>query len=307
MKIRIGTRGSGLALYQANLVKDALLSAFPGTDIELVVIKTKGDKILDVALSKIGDKGLFTKELENFLFSGEIDVAVHSLKDIPTTLPEGLTLCAVTQREDRRDALVSRESKKLDDLNGSHKIATSSLRRKASLLRYNSSLKVIDIRGNIDTRLGKMQAGYCDAIVMAVAGLKRMGMEKHITEILPPDQFLPAVGQGALGLEIRADDTKMSDILVHINHPDTWTEISAERAFMKKLEGGCLVPVGCHTLLQGSGLTMTGFVSGTDGKNYLHHMLSGSAAEPGKLGDALAAALLDMGGDRVLREIRNSE
>jgi hydroxymethylbilane synthase len=305
MHIKIGTRGSQLALFQARLVKDILTSVLPAAIIELVVIKTKGDKILDVALSKIGDKGLFTRELEMALMRNEIDIAVHSLKDMPTRLPDGLHIGAVTEREDRRDALVSRNKKRLNELTPEDKIATSSLRRKASLLRYNSSLKIIDIRGNINTRLQKMEAGYCDAMVMALAGLKRMGMEQHVTEILPPGEFLPAVGQGALGLETRIDDKVMTELLAGINHHPTWTAIIAERAFMRRLEGGCLVPVGCFTMLDQMDLTISGFVSSTDGREYLEDKLTGNPSEPEALGTRLAERLIGRGADQILRQIRN--
>jgi hydroxymethylbilane synthase len=304
-RIRIGTRGSQLALIQARLVSDVLKAAEPGISTELVVIKTKGDIILDVALSKIGDKGLFTRELELSLMRGETDIAVHSLKDIPTRLPEGLHIGAVTEREDRRDVLVSVNNIKLNSLLPGHRIATSSLRRKASLLHHSPGLQIIDIRGNINTRLRKMESGYCEAMVMALAGLKRMGMTQFITEILPPDKFMPAVSQGALGLETRIDDESITELLGRIIHRPTWTAISAERAFMRTLEGGCLIPVGCFTVLDKSDLTISGFISSTDGSEYLEDKLTGDASDPEELGISLAKKLLGMGGDKILGQIRN--
>ncbi len=304
--IRIGTRGSQLALYQAGLVKNVITAAMPAMAVEIVIIKTKGDKILDVALSKIGDKGLFTKELELALLRNEIDIAVHSLKDIPTSLPGGLLLGAVTEREDRRDALVSRNKKRLEELTPVDTVATSSLRRRASLLRYNNNLKIIDIRGNINARIQKMESGHCDAMIMALAGLKRMGLEHHVTEILSPDRFMPAVSQGALGLETRAGDRHINSFLEKINHRPTWTSIIAERAFMRTLEGGCLVPVGCFTVLDKTDLSLSGFVSSTDGKEYIEDEIAGKASDPEKLGTDLAEKLLKRGGDKILAGIRNS-
>jgi hydroxymethylbilane synthase len=304
--IRIGTRGSQLALHQAGIVSELLKLAIPGVVTELVVIKTKGDKILDVALSKIGDKGLFTRELEVALMQDEIDIAVHSLKDIPTRLPDGLHIGAVTQREDRRDALVAADGRKMHQLTPGDMIATSSLRRKASLLRYNSSLRVIDIRGNINTRISKMESGYCQAMVMAMAGLKRMGMEQHVSQILSPEEFMPAVSQGVLGLEVRIDHREINDILAKINHPPTWTEVSAERAFLRTLEGGCLVPAGCYTVLGKDKLSISGFISGTDGTDYLSDKMEGNSSHPEEPGIRLATKLLDRGGDRIMRQIRNT-
>jgi hydroxymethylbilane synthase len=303
--IRIGTRGSQLALYQANLVGGLLRSALPGITTELAVFKTKGDKILDVALSKIGDKGLFTRELEIALLNDEIDIAVHSLKDMPTKLPEGLHIGAVTPREDRRDALVATGGKLLDQLTSEDMIATSSLRRRASLLRYNPGLRIIEIRGNIDTRIGKMESGYCQAMVMAMAGLKRMGMERYVTQILSPGEFMPAVSQGALGLQARIDHRGINGILQQINHQPTWIEISAERSFLRTLEGGCQVPAGCHTVLDNERLSISGFISGTDGKDYIEDKFEGKASGPQEAGTRLAGRLLNMGGGRILRSIRN--
>jgi hydroxymethylbilane synthase len=302
--IKIGTRGSRLALSQASLVRDVITTVLPGAVIEIIIIKTKGDKILDVALSKIGDKGLFTKELEQALLQNEIDIAVHSLKDMPTSLPEGLHIGAVTEREDRRDALVSKDRKPLRELGPDDLIATSSLRRRASLLRYNDRLKITDIRGNVNTRLRKMESGECQAMVMAVAGLKRLRLEKCITEILSPSEFMPAVGQGALGLEVRADDDPVNELLSRINHQPTWTEVLAERAFLQKLEGGCLVPAGCLTVLKGTELTVSGFVSSTDGSEYLEGSVSGKASQPSSLGIMLAEKLIGQGGDILLKRIR---
>ncbi len=305
-EIKIGTRGSQLALFQANYVKEILTNLFPQYSISLEIIKTKGDKILDVALSKIGDKGLFTKELEIALEENTIDIAVHSLKDMPTQLPSGLKLGAVTEREDVRDALVSRNHLNLNELTHNHKIATSSLRRKASLLHYNKKFQIIDIRGNVNTRLEKMETGYCDAMIMAYAGLKRLGFEKFITEIIPPDVIMPAVSQGAIGIETRQKDAFMDTCMAKINHLPTWQAITAERAYMRILEGGCQVPVGCYAQLTESTITLTGFIASTNGIEYLKESQTGSINDAEKIGIQLAETLINRGGRRLLNEIRIS-
>lgn len=305
--VKIGTRGSQLALYQANNVKDILEHTFPDLTVELVIIKTKGDKILDTALSKIGDKGLFTKELEVALLNHEVDIAVHSSKDLPTTLPGGLKLGAVTERADIADALISKNHIPLNELTKHHKVATSSLRRRANLLHFNPELQIIDIRGNVNSRLKKMEEGYCDAMIMAAAGLKRLGLEKYITEILPVDTFIPAVSQGAIGIESRENDPETDEILAKISHDLTWKSITAERAFMRKLEGGCQVPVGCVSTITGSKLTLKGFVASVDGSTYLCEELTGNLDKAEQLGDQLAQKLIEKGGAKILQEIRIPE
>lgn len=300
----IGTRGSRLALYQANLVKDLIKKNFPESEPEIKIIHTKGDKILDTSLSKIGDKGLFTKELEVELINGTIDMAVHSLKDMPTLLPEGLKLAAVCKRGDIRDALVSLNGKKIHELGPDDKIATSSLRRRASLLNYNPDFQIVDIRGNVNTRLRKMEDGHCDAMIMAYAGLQRLGLEDRVSEVLDPETFIPAVSQGAIAVE-SADGNTASDILFEkINHLDTCISVSAERACMRTLEGGCQVPVGCWSKLENDILSLTGFVASVDGKTYLRDTVSGNAADARKLGIELAEKLLARGGKAILDGIR---
>lgn len=305
--LKIGTRGSQLALYQANHIKDMLESAFPHLHVKLVIIKTKGDKILDTALSKIGDKGLFTKELEVALMNKEVDIAVHSLKDMPTVLPEGLKLGAVVKRGDIADALVSKNHTPLKALTKNHKIATSSLRRRASLLHYNPSLQIVDIRGNVNSRLKKMEEGHCDAMIMAAAGLKRLGLEKYITEILPPDTFIPAVSQGAIGIESRENDEPTDAILKEITHQLTWQIVTAERAFMNTLEGGCQVPVGCVSTINKDELTLKGFVSSVDGSTYLCQEYTAPIENSVEAGERLAEMLIEQGGAKILKEIRLPE
>ncbi len=303
--LRIGTRGSQLALYQAELTKKNLLEKFPDLNVEIVVIQTKGDKILDVALSKIGDKGLFTKEIENALLENKVDVAVHSLKDLPTKLPEGLTLGAVLERAEFRDALVSRDGRKLDELTEKDVIATSSLRRKASLLRYNKKLQIVDIRGNVNTRLRKMEEGYCDAMIMAAAGLQRLGLDKYITEIINPEVIIPAVSQGIIAIESRENDTVTSGYLEAVNHTPTWLAGEAERGFLRTIEGGCQVPVGCFSKTTGDLLFLTGFVASMDGEVYLLETQDGNIKDPKAAGIKLAEKLLARGAAKIMQEIRN--
>ncbi|MFB6319446.1 MULTISPECIES: hydroxymethylbilane synthase [unclassified Saccharicrinis] len=303
-KLVIGTRGSQLALYQANYMKDILSKNFPELLVEIKIIKTKGDKILDVSLSKIGDKGLFTKELEVELINGTIDIAVHSLKDMPTQLPEGLKLAAVSERGDINDALVSFTGKKLKDLTPEDRVATSSLRRRAGLLNYNKNITIVDIRGNVNTRLKKMEDGYCDAMIMAYTGLKRLGLEKHVSEIISPDIMIPAVSQGAIGVETVTGRPELDAVMQQISNEDTWISITAERAFMRTLEGGCQVPVGCYTELKEGRLTLKGFVASVDGSRYISEVLSGDAAQAENLGIELAEKLIERGGKDILDEIR---
>ncbi len=302
--VKIGSRGSRLALYQAERVQEKIADLAPEVDTEIEVIKTKGDKILDVALSKIGDKGLFTRELEKALASGEIDMAVHSLKDLPTALPSGFAVGAALERGDFRDALVSLNSRKLHELNSNDRVGTSSLRRRAGLLHLNSKPQIVDIRGNVQTRLKKMEEGLCEATVMAVAGLQRIGLEGYITEILPPDLFIPAVSQGIIAVETRENDPCIQTLCDRISHPPTWLAARAERAFLNTLEGGCQIPAGCYTETGESTFSITGFVSSLDGQLYVRDRLSGHPAEAEALARQLATKLLMEGGDAILEQIR---
>lgn len=302
--IKIGTRGSQLALYQAELTKKLLLEQFSEIAVEIVIIKTKGDKILDVALSKIGDKGLFTKELEVALIKNEVDIAVHSLKDLPTNLPEGLKLGAVLKRGEFRDALVSKDGRKLNELTSNDTIATSSLRRQAGLLRYNKEFKIVDIRGNVETRLRKMEEGYCDAMIMAAAGLQRLELDKYITEIIEPEVIIPATSQGAIAIESRINDPRIDAFLKEINSSNTWNAIEAERGFLRKVEGGCQVPVGCYTEIDNETITITGFVASVDGTEYLQDTESGLIKDAELTGIKLAQNLIAKGAKRILADIR---
>jgi len=302
--IRIGTRGSQLALYQAKKVKATLESLFPELQVELKIIKTKGDKILDVALSKIGDKGLFTKEIENELIDGSVDIAVHSLKDLPTKLPEGLKLGAVLERGEFRDAFVSKDGRKLADLKPGDVVATSSLRRIAGLLKINDKIIIKDIRGNVNSRLQKMEEGYCDAMIMAAAGLQRLGLERYITEVIDPEVVMPAVSQGAIAIETRESDTDVDVLMTKVNHVATWNAIVAERAFLAHLEGGCQVPLGCYSRMEDGQLVLSGFVASVDGKQYIKETVSGELSKGAELGVEMAEKMLEKGAHEILSQIK---
>lgn len=304
--IRIGTRGSQLALYQAEKVKATLQQQAPEIPVELVIIHSKGDKILDVALSKIGDKGLFTKELEEALYRNEIDMAVHSLKDLPTTLPEGLKLGGVLERGEVRDALVSIKGITMDTLSPAHTIATSSLRRKAQLLKINPDLHIVDIRGNVNTRLRKMEEGHCDAMFMAAVGLQRLGLDNYISEVIEPNVIIPAVSQGAIAMETRQNDARVDAVVQAINHKPTFITITAERIFLKKLEGGCQIPIGCYSKVEGDSFTMTGFMAYIDGTNYMEETLSGKVSESETIANQLADYFISRGSGQLLERIRNA-
>jgi len=303
---RIGTRGSQLALYQANQVKIAIEKHLPGRYAEIVIIHTKGDRILDVALSKIGDKGLFTKELEVALLNNDVDMAVHSLKDLPTFFPEGLKLGAVLKRSEVRDALVSKNGKSLSQLGPNDVIATSSLRRKAQLLSYNPDFKIIDIRGNINTRLAKMDNGHCDAMIMAATGLQRLGLEEKISEIIDIEIMVPAVSQGAIGIEIRKNDPITETIMKGINHDETMTITTAERAYLKSMEGGCQIPIGCYTKRNGDDFSFTGLVADLKGKRCIKLTLNGKFNEAETIALEVSKQMVAKGATEILEEIRNN-
>lgn len=304
--IRIGTRGSQLALYQAKKVKATLEVLFPELHVELKIIKTKGDKILDVALSKIGDKGLFTKEIENELIDGSVDIAVHSLKDLPTKLPEGLKLGAVLERGEFRDAFVGRNGKKLADLKAGDVVATSSLRRIAGLLKINNQIVIKDIRGNVNSRLQKMEDGYCDAMIMAAAGLQRLELDSYITEIIDPEIVMPAVSQGAIAIETRMNDPEIDVLMEKLNHTLTWNAITAERAFLARLEGGCQVPLGCYSKVEDGLLTLSGFVASVDGTQYIKETISGEVNKGSDLGVQMAEKMIERGAGQILNQIKSS-
>ncbi|MBD2165856.1 hydroxymethylbilane synthase [Calothrix membranacea FACHB-236] len=301
--IRIGSRKSQLALVQTHWVKEQLQKSFPEIAFEVHTMSTQGDKILDVALAKIGDKGLFTKELEVGMLNKEIDFAVHSLKDLPTNLPEGLTLAAITERENPADALVLHEKYKgqtIDTLPEGAVIGTSSLRRLAQLRNQFPHFTFKDVRGNLNTRMAKLDAGEYDALILAVAGLERLGMSDRVHQILPKEISLHAVGQGALGIECRADDTELISLLKAIEHPQTRDRCLAERAFLRDLEGGCQVPIGVNTEIHGDQLTLTGIVASVDGQKLVKDTVSGEAKNAEQLGTELANLLRQQGAQEIL-------
>jgi hydroxymethylbilane synthase len=299
----IGARGSRLAVWQAEWVQARLNELAPELTVSLQRIKTSGDKILDVPLAATGGKGLFVKEIEEALLRKEIDLAVHSMKDVPTILPDGLSILCVPAREDPRDVLVSRDSCSLDQLPKGSRIGTSSLRRQAQLLHYRPDLHIELLRGNLDTRLRKLHNGEYDAIVLAAAGLMRMGWSNKVTEYLPPEVSLPAIGQGALGLEGRRNDRFVQTLVDKLEHRPTRTAVMAERALLKRLEGGCQVPIAAHATVKGDTLIMDGLIASVDGQRLVRGTIQGPASEAQSLGSQLAEKLLAQGGDRILNEI----
>lgn len=304
--IRIGSRKSQLALVQTHWVQEQLQQAFPDITFEVQTMNTQGDKILDVALAKIGDKGLFTKELEDGMLNGDVDFAVHSLKDLPTRLPEGLMLGCVTERENPADALVlhaKHHGKQLDTLPEGAVIGTSSLRRLAQLRHHFPHFEFKDVRGNLNTRLAKLDAGEYDALILAVAGLQRLGMGDRVHQVIPAEVSLHAVGQGALGIECRTNDPEILTLLKVLEHQPTAYRCHAERAFLRELEGGCQVPIGVNTELSGETLTLTGIVASLDGQRLAKDQVSGPATDAEQLGTELAQKLRQQGAQEILDEI----
>jgi hydroxymethylbilane synthase len=304
--IRIGSRGSALALWQSHHVRDRLLQAHPGLEIEIEIITTTGDKILDVPLAKIGDKGLFTKELDRALLDGRVNIAVHSLKDIPTRIEPGLALAAVGKREDPSDALIVAPGRpaNLIGLPAGSRIGTSSLRRRAQLLALRTDIEVLDLRGNVDTRLAQVAAGKYDAIILALAGIKRLGFADRAAEVLRAPTWLPAVGQGALGIVCRDDDAKTRDILAFFDDDTTHRATIAERAFLRELEGGCQVPIAALGVADDNGVHLHGLVASLDGSTVLRTDAHGDDAA--SLGKQLAHTLLEQGAGDVLAAVRRA-
>jgi len=303
-KLVIGTRGSKLALFQANLVKSKLEKAYPTLEVVINIIKTKGDKILDIALSKIGDKGFFTKEIQDELHKKHVDIAVHSLKDLPTELPKGTRIGAIMERASHRDVLVSIDGKKLADFTSEDKIATSSLRRKSQLLQINKEFKVIEIRGNVDTRIRKMHDGHCQGLIMAAAGIERLGLQEHISEYLNETQMLTAPGQGAIAIEIREDDNSTLEFLSVLNHKESVICVTAERSFLNRLEGGCQIPFAAHATLDGDHLVLEGLVATLDGRKMQRETIKGNSKDAIQLGIDLANSIKNNGGYEILEEIK---
>jgi hydroxymethylbilane synthase len=308
-KIIIGTRGSQLALWQANWVKAEIEKRHPGIEVEIKVISTKGDRVLDVSLPKLGEqgKGLFTKELEDAIFEHRVDLAVHSLKDLPTELPAGLHIGAICEREDVRDALVAHIAiRSFNELPQRALIGTSSLRRQAQLLAARPDLVIEPVRGNVDTRLRKLDEGQYDAIVLAAAGLHRLGHANRITEHLNEELMLPAVGQGALAIETREDDSATAEIIHALDHEATRLACTAERAFLQGLGGGCLVPIAAHATIESDVMTLNGLVTSPDGSEAVRGTQSGSSYDAELIGRQLADDLLARGAGGILRRQRDA-
>lgn len=307
-KIVIGSRGSELALWQANFVKHELEMKNKNVKVEINIIKTKGDKILDVALSKIGDKSLFTKELEVELLAKRIDLAVHSLKDLQTQIPEGLKLAAVTKRHDVEDVLIARKKGiTIQSLPEYGIVATGSLRRRSQLLHLRPDLTVLDLRGNVPSRIKKFLESEWDAIILARAGVERLNLKKHISSFISTDEILPAVGQGALGIEIHSENKIAEEIIKSIHHEDTYKAVLAERALLRALEGGCQVPIGAFAEVKSSGLYLDALVGALDGSVTYRKKIRGSKIDPEKLGKTLAKDLLRAGADEILKEVYKSD
>ena len=299
----LGTRASKLAVQQSEWVQRQLYALAPDVTVTLQKIQTSGDKILDVPLAQIGGKGLFVKEIEEALLSGEIDLAVHSMKDVPTELPEGLAILCVPPREDPRDALISRDGRSFMDLPRGARIGTSSLRRQSQLLHARPDLTIAMLRGNLDTRIKKLRGGQFDAIVLAAAGLRRLDWAHEITEYLSPQISLPAIGQGALGIEGRKDDLFMRSLLSGLDHAESKTAVLAERALLHRLQGGCQVPIAAYATVAGKIVRLEGLVSSVDGKELFRDVAEGTIEEPESIGVQLAERLLAHGGDRILQAI----
>lgn len=299
--IVIGTRGSPLALWQANHVAERLRAAFPALSVRLEAIKTTGDKILDVPLAKVGGKALFVKEIEEALLERRVDLAVHSMKDVPTELPPGLRICAITEREDPHDVLITRTGTCFKDLPARARVGTSSLRRQAQLLHHRPDLEIVGLRGNLETRIRKLATEGLDAIVVAAAGVKRLGLMDRITQFLPPDISLPAIGQGALGIEIR--EPSIQRVVSILNHPDTHVAVLAERAFLRRLGGGCQVPFAAHARILDDQVILRGLVATPDGKHMIVGEHQGPRTEGEAVGTALAEDLLSRGAGEIIRAL----
>jgi hydroxymethylbilane synthase len=304
-KLVIASRESALALWQARHIQAHLQALYPDTAVEILGMTTTGDQILDSPLARIGGKGLFVKELEQALADGRADLAVHSMKDVPMNLPEGFALAATGEREDPRDAFVSVRHQYLEDLPHGSVVGTSSLRRQSQLQARFPHLRIESLRGNLQTRLRKLDEGQYAAIILAAAGLKRLGLGQRITQLLSPEHSIPAVGQGALGIEIRADRADMRDLLQPLNHADTAACVEAERAMSRALAGSCTVPLGAYGYIEDGVLRLAGFVASTDGSEMVRDTVEGAPRDADALGRALAQKLINRGADRILAALEH--
>ena len=303
-KFVIGSRGSDLALWQANYVKTSLENLFPEDQFEIKIIYTTGDRVIDTALSKIGDKGLFTKEIEAALLDGSIDMAVHSLKDLQTEQPDGLVIGTVCERETPNDIFISKSGGEINVLPRGARVATGSLRRRSQLLHYRPDLNIEEIRGNVPTRLKKFDESDLDGMILAYAGVYRLGLGERVSQLIPFEIMLPAVGQGAVAIEIRSDDQRTAAAVAKLNHQPTRTCITAERAFLRRLEGGCQVPIGAYATLTGESVTLEGIVGSLDGNVVFRESLSGKAEDADSIGTKLADSLIALGARELLDSSR---
>ncbi|MGI8494127.1 MAG: hydroxymethylbilane synthase [Pyrinomonadaceae bacterium] len=303
-KLVLGSRGSKLALWQTHYIADLLKGKFPSLETEIKIIETTGDANLETALSKIGDKGLFTKEIEDRLLSGEIDLAIHSLKDLPTHLPAKLKIGAVSQREVPNDAFISNNYSSIDELPQGAKVATGSLRRKSQLLSYRPDLQIFEIRGNVPTRIRKFEESDLDAMVLAFAGLRRLELDSYVKQIIPPEIMLPAIGQGAVAVEIREEDFETGKLLTAVNHTETEKCILAERSFLRRLEGGCQVPIGGFAAMKDGEVFLRGYVGNLNGSSALRDSITGKSSDPELLGLELAQRMIANGANILLAETR---
>jgi hydroxymethylbilane synthase len=302
----IGSRGSRLALWQTNFIKTKLEEFFPALNLEIKIIKTTGDQMLDVALAKIGDKGLFTRQIETALLSGEIDLAVHSLKDLQTVQPEGLEIGAVSERETPNDVLIAKTAASIDDLPQGAKVATGSLRRKSQLLNYRPDLRIFEIRGNVPTRLKKFEESDLDAMILAFAGVHRLGLDAYIKQIIPFEIMLPAVSQGAMGVEIRSGDAQLKELLQKLDDENARACVTAERSFLRTLEGGCQVPIGAYAFLKDDKIFLEGMAGSVDGSINLRDSISGEKENAAGLGERLARNLIAKGANELLETTRET-
>ncbi len=301
-QLRIATRGSKLALWQAEHIKSTLQSKYPSLDVTLEIIKTKGDKIQDVPLSQVGGKGLFVKEIEEALLDGRADIAVHSMKDVPTELPEDLILGIIPKREACEDCFVSHTYAGLEELPKGATVGTSSLRRQAQLLCMRPDLSIVSLRGNLDTRLRKLKEGLFDGVLLASAGLNRLGLTAPYLQKLSPEHFVPAVAQGALGIEYRSDRSDLAELLAFMDDPDARSCVVAERAFLLALDGGCQVPIACHARLSKNTIEVSGLVADVQGRTMIRKERTGLRKEAEKIGRELAMEILEAGGKRILQK-----
>lgn len=305
-QLRIGTRASQLALWQANWVKSELEKRYPALEVTLTKIKTMGDRILDVPLAQVGGKGLFVKEIEEAMLRGEIDIAVHSMKDVPTEFPEGLGLYCITEREDPRDAVVSRDLR-FSQLPPGARIGTSALRRQAQLLHARPDLEMVTIRGNVETRIRKLDEENLDAVILAAAGLKRLGLADRVAEYLDVEFSIPAIGQGALGIECRLSDPLVTETIAFFDHSATSHAVRSERALLRRCQGGCQVPIAAHGTVRGNELRLVGFIAAVDGRESVRGEICGPLEQCENLGEELADRLLSRGGRAILEEVYQRE